>query len=149
MTLATGIKLELCSYTILIYEIISCIVAYVFHSQVLCAIQSDNETGIFSLIFKDIDFNRTVYTGKYKQFSENLKNFFCLNKIYYAPQDKIHDDLSISDEKSYLMNLLANTANKYNDYEQKIYMNFIVEDKQFLAKYDGILHILTHGESTH
>ena len=144
MTLATGIKPDFCNYAILIYEIISCIAAYIFHSQDLCAI-TDNKNETFSLAFKGTEFDQNLYTGKYKQLSENLRDFFCLSKIYYAPQDVTNDDFFISDEKSYLMKLLANTETKHNDYGQKTYMSFIAEDKKFLSKYDEILRTLTLG----
>ena len=144
MTVATGIKPNFCNYTILIYEIISCIAAYIFHSQDLCAITS-NTTGTFSLAFKGIEFDKNLYTGKYKQLLENISDFFCLNKINYVPQDVTNDDFLILDEKSYLMKLLANTETNHNDYRQKTYMSFIAEDKKFLSKYDEILRTLTLG----
>ena len=130
ITLAAGVKLELCSYAVLIYEIVSCIASYVFHSKNLCTVKSDSN-GTFTLFFKDVDFSSNIYTGKYRQFSENLRNFFCLNKTYYTnPYIKL-DSFFIRDEKSYLMKLLADEINIYNDYGQKTYFDFIADDKVF------------------
>lgn len=141
MTLATGVKPELCSYAILIYEIISCIASYVFHSKNLCTVKNDSN-GTFTLVFKDVNFSSNPYAGKYKQLSENLKDFFCLKKSDYFLQESDIIDFPILDEKSYLMKLLADVIKVYNDYSQKTYFGFIADDKAFLAKYDEIMHTM-------
>lgn len=141
MTLATGIKPELCSYAILIYEIVSCIASYVFHSKNLCTVKSDSN-GIFTLVFKDVEFSSNPYAGKYRQLAENLKDFFCLSKTYYTDPNAKSDYFFIFDEKSYLMKLLADEKNIYDDYSQKAYFRFIAEDKVFLSEYDKIMHTM-------
>ena len=141
MTLATGEKSECCSYAILIYEIISCIASYVFHSKNLCTVKNDSN-GTFTLVFKDVDFSASPYADKYKQLAENFKDFFCLNKTYYTSLYIKSDVFFIRDEKSYLMKLLADEENIYNDYGQKTYFNFIAEDKAFLSEYDKIMHTM-------
>lgn len=141
MTLATGEKSECCSYAILIYEIISCIASCVFHSKNLCAVKNDSN-GTFTLFFKDVDFSANPYAEKYKQLAENLKDFFCLNKTYYTDSYIKSNVFFIRDEKSYLMKLLADEENIYNDYGQKTYFGFIAEDKVFLSEYDKIMHTM-------
>ena len=141
MTLAAGVKLELCSYAVLIYEIVSCISSYVFHSKNLCTVKN-NSNGTFTLVFKDVDFSSNIYTGKYRQFSENLRDFFCLNKTYYTNPYIKSDVFFIRDEKSYLMKLLADEKNIYDDYSQKTYFDFISDTKVFLSEYDKIMHTM-------
>lgn len=141
MSLATGVKPELCSYAILIYEIISCIASYVFHSKNLCTV-TNGANGTFTLVFKDVEFSSNPYAGKYKQLAENLKDFFCLSKTLYTDPAEKSDNFFICDEKSYLMKSLANIIENPNFYAQKIYFDFIAEDKVFLAKYDEIMHTM-------
>lgn len=141
MTLATGVKPELCSYAILIYEIISCIASYVFRSKNLCTV-TNGANGTFTLVFKDVEFSANPYAGKYKQLAENLKDFFCLNKTLYTDYAAKSDNFFICDEKSYLMKSLANIIENSGFYAQKIYFDFIAEDKVFLAKYDEIMHTM-------
>ncbi|WP_296091359.1 P-loop NTPase fold protein [uncultured Treponema sp.] len=141
MTLATGVKPELCSYAVLIYEIISCIASYVFHSKNLCVV-TNGANGTFTLVFKDVEFSSNPYADKYKQLAENLKDFFCLNKTYYTDSYIKSNVFFIRDEKSYLMKLLADEENIYNDYGQKTYFGFIAEDKVFLSEYDKIMHTM-------
>lgn len=141
MTLATGIKPELCSYAILIYEIVSCIASYVFHSKNLCTVKSDSN-GIFTLVFKDVEFSSNPYAGKYRQLAENLKDFFCLSKTYYTDPNAKSDYFFIFDEKSYLMKSLASVIENSDIYAQKTYFDFIAEDKVFLSEYDKIMHTM-------
>lgn len=141
MTLATGVKPELCSYAILIYEIISCIASYVFRSKNLCTV-TNGANGTFTLVFKDVEFSANPYAGKYKQLAENLRNFFCLKKSDYFMQDSELIEFPILDEKSYLMKLLVDVTKLYDDYSQKAYSRFIAEDKVFLSEYDKIMHIM-------
>lgn len=141
MTLATGIKPELCSYAILIYEIVSCIASYVFHSKNLCTVKSDSN-GIFTLVFKDVEFSSNPYAGKYRQLAENLKDFFCLSKTYYTDPNAKSDYFFIFDEKSYLMKSLASVIENSGIYAQKTYFDFIAEDKVFLSEYDKIMHTM-------
>lgn len=141
MTLATGVKPELCSYAILIYEIVSCIASYVFHSKNLCVV-TNNSNGTFTLVFKDVEFSPNPYAGKYKQLAENLKDFFCLSKTLYTDYAAKSDNFFICDEKSYLMKFLANIIENSGFYAQKIYFDFIAEDKVFLSKYDEIMHTM-------
>ena len=141
MTLATGVKPELCSYAILIYEIISCIASYVFRSKNLCTV-TNGANGTFTLVFKDVEFSANPYAGKYKQLAENLRNFFCLKKSDYFMQDSELIEFPILDEKSYLMKLLVDVTKLYDDYSQKAYSRFIAEDKVFLSKYDEIMHTM-------
>lgn len=141
MTLATGVKPELCSYAILIYEIVSCIASYVFHSKNLCVV-TNNSNGTFTLVFKDVEFSPNPYDGKYKQLAENLKDFFCLSKTLYTDYAAKSDNFFICDEKSYLMKSLANIIENSGFYAQKIYFDFIAEDKVFLSEYDKIMHTM-------
>lgn len=141
MTLATGVKPELCSYAILIYEIISCIASYVFRSKNLCTV-TNGANGTFTLVFKDVEFSANPYAGKYKQLAENLRNFFCLKKSDYFMQDSELIEFPILDEKSYLMKLLVDVTKLYDDYSQKAYSRFIAEDKVFLLEYDKIMHTM-------
>lgn len=141
MTLATGVKPELCSYAILIYEIISCIASYVFRSKNLCTV-TNGANGTFTLVFKDVEFSANPYAGKYKQLAENLRNFFCLKKSDYFMQDSELIEFPILDEKSYLMKLLVDVTKLYDDYSQKAYSRFIAEDKVFLSEYDKIMHTM-------
>lgn len=141
MTLATGVKPELCSYAILIYEIVSCIASYVFHSKNLCTVKSDSN-GIFTLVFKDVEFSSNPYAGKYRQLAENLKDFFCLSKTYYTDPNAKSDYFFIFDEKSYLMKSLASVIENSDIYAQKTYFDFIAEDKVFLSEYDKIMHTM-------
>lgn len=141
MTLATGVKPELCSYAILIYEIISCIASYVFRSKNLCTV-TNGANGTFTLVFKDVEFSPNPYAGKYKQLAENLRNFFCLKKSDYFMQDSELIEFPILDEKSYLMKLLVDVTKLYDDYSQKAYSRFIAEDKVFLSEYDKIMHTM-------
>lgn len=141
MTLATGVKPELCSYAILIYEIISCIASYVFRSKNLCTV-TNGASGTFTLVFKDVEFSANPYAGKYKQLAENLRNFFCLKKSDYFMQDSELIEFPILDEKSYLMKLLVDVTKLYDDYSQKAYSRFIAEDKVFLLEYDKIMHTM-------
>lgn len=141
MALATGVKPELCSYAILIYEIISCIASYVFRSKNLCTV-TNGANGTFTLVFKDVEFSSNPYAGKYKQLAENLKDFFCLKKSDYFLQESDIISFPILGEKSYLMKLLSDVIKVYNDYSQKTYFGFIAEDKAFLSEYDKIMHTM-------
>lgn len=141
MALATGVKPELCSYAILIYEIISCIASYVFRSKNLCTV-TNGANGTFTLVFKDVEFSSNPYAGKYKQLAENLKDFFCLKKSDYSLYELDLIVFPILNEKSYLMKLLVDVTKLYDDYSQKAYSRFIAEDKVFLSEYDKIMHTM-------
>lgn len=141
MTLAIGIKPELCSYAILIYEIVSCIASYVFRSKNLCTV-TNGANGTFTLVFKDVEFSANPYAGKYKQLAENLKDFFCLSKTLYTDYAAKSDNFFICDEKSYLMKSLASVIENSDIYAQKTYFDFIAEDKVFLSEYDKIMHTM-------
>ena len=74
--------------------------------------------------------------------AENLKDFFCLSKTLYTDYAAKSDNFFICDEKSYLMKFLANIIENSGFYAQKIYFDFIAEDKVFLSKYDEIMHTM-------
>ncbi|MDE6718976.1 MAG: KAP family NTPase, partial [Treponemataceae bacterium] len=78
LTIDSGANIEHCTYAILIYEILSCINMYVFHSlNTYSLIKYNDET--FCLAFSTIEHSLNLFTEKYKFFNQNLKEFFKLD----------------------------------------------------------------------
>lgn len=94
LTIDSGANIEHCTYAILIYEILSCINMYVFHSlNTYSLIKYNDET--FCLAFSTIEHSPNLFTEKYKFFNQNLKEFFKLDIDKYSFQNGIANNFYI------------------------------------------------------
>lgn len=80
MSLATGIKPELCSYAILIYEIVSCIASYVFHSKNLCTV-TNGQTAHLRWFLKMWNFFQILMLANTSKFLKILETFSVLKSL--------------------------------------------------------------------
>ena len=144
LTIDSGANIEHCTYAILIYEILSCINMYVFHSANTYSLIKHNDKTL-CLAFSTIEHSPNLFTEKYKVFNQNLKEFFKLDIDKHSFKNEIANNFYIQDEKSYLLRFFINPEEDLIDYLQNAFYSWILEDKQFLLKYDEILRTLTLG----
>lgn len=145
LTIDSGIKYETerMSYAILIYEIISCICRYVFHSDSTCTISLKDKTCL--LEFFDQSFSTlNPKESENKKINYNLRNFFIVSVSKCPNSNSLNNGaFKISDTKSYIMAYFLEKPKFTNTNFEKSVWNWIAEDKIFLHKYDEIMNMLT------
>lgn len=105
LTIKSGIKIEKeeITYAFLIYEILSCISKYVFHSNKQFMLRESTKRQSYILSFsKNDEFSRTFYEEKHDIINSNVEDFFSV------PTNQNHigqflDSVFIRDTKTYLM----------------------------------------------
>ncbi len=131
LTIQSGIqfKEDQMTYAILIYEIISCICRFVYHSKETCQMKIENNSYVLS--FYDI-VNATVLpeTTEYIRFQENIQDFLKYPVKSYDDQDGHHRyAFEILDTKSYVMAFFTEQEVKFFDPLQNGLWKWISEDK--------------------
>lgn len=144
LTIQSGIQYEedRITYAILIYEIISCICRYVYHSKESCLLITDKDN--FVLSFHDI-VNTSVLpeTNEYVNFQKNIQEFVKYPVNFYDDQDGHHRyAFEIMDTKSYILAFFTEQEAESYDPLKRALWRWISEDKVFLKKYDEIMNIL-------
>lgn len=144
LTIQSGIQYEedRITYAILIYEIISCICRYVYHSKESCLLVTDKDN--FVLSFHDI-VNTSILpeTIEYVNFQKNIQKFINYPVKSYTDQDGYHRyAFEIKDTKSYILAFFTKQEVDSYDPLQNGLWRWIAEDKIFLNKYDEIMNIL-------
>lgn len=144
LTIQSGIQYEedRITYAILIYEIISCICRYVYHSKESCLLITDKDN--FVLSFHDI-VNTSVLlkTTEYVNFQKNIQEFIKCPVNSYDDQDGHHRyAFEIMDTKSYILAFFTEQEAESYDPLKRALWRWISEDKVFLKKYDEIMNIL-------
>ena len=145
LTLASGVKYkdEQMTYAILIYEIVSCIQKYVFHSKNTCEIK---HTVSSNYILEFFDSNKSIldsYEYENSKLNFNLKSVFEISiPLNGRPIGNGSKNFMIYDTKSYVMAYFFPKPNySYVTFESHIW-DWISEDKIFLQKYDEIMDML-------
>ncbi len=146
LTLQSGIEYdkENITYTILIYEVISCICRFVFRLSDTCKIRHEQNTNYILEFYLETNSTLAPYKFKNRKFNENLKHFFSCAPLYTEDSHGVHQlPFEIRDTKSYIMSFFA-VKPKYEfvTFESHIW-DWIEEDKKFLRKYDEIMNMLT------
>ena len=139
LTIQSGVEYdeERLNYDFLIYEIISCISRYVFHSNKSFRIRESSNKQDFVLSFYQFDeSSRTVYESEHEIIKSNIESFFTVS------ENQIGDAKFIHDTKSYLMAFFA-VKPKFSSwtFESSVW-DWIEEDKVFLQKFNEIMNLL-------
>lgn len=144
LTIKSGIKIEKeeITYAFLIYEILSCISKYVFHSNKQFMLRKSTKRQSYILSFsKNDEFSRTFYEEKHHIINSNVEDFFSV------PTNQNHtgqflDSVFIRDTKTYLMAFFSDPPHfSYKSFESHVW-DWIGEYKVFLKKYDEIMDML-------
>lgn len=145
LTIQTGIQYdkEQMTYAILIYEIISCICRYVYHSKKKCKFTIHN--GFYTLDFYyGINMSVIPQTTEFETFQKNLQSFLRCQAISYKNNGVLsYGPLEINDTKSYILAFFVQQEKEPVDCFQNALWEWIEEDKKFLNKYDKIMDMLT------
>ena len=145
LTIQTGIQYnsEQMSYAILIYEIISCICRYVYHSKKTCKVTTHDD--VYTLDFyTGIDTSVVPETTEYTKFQNNIYEFLTYPINYFEDNEGRHRyAFEIHDTKSYLLAFFTEQEVQSYDPLQNGLWRWIGEDKIFLNKYDEILNMLS------
>ena len=144
LTIQTDIKYnnEQMSYAILIYEIISCICRYVYHSNKTCCVTTLDD--VYTLDFyTGIDISVIPETTEYVKFQNNIHEFLTYPINYFEDNEGRHRyAFEIHDTKSFLLAFFTKQEVQSYDPLQNGLWRWIEEDKIFLNKYDEILNML-------
>lgn len=145
LTIQTGIRYnsEQMSYAILIYEIISCICRYVYHSKKTCKVTTHDD--VYTLDFyTGIDTSVVPEITEYTKFQNNIYEFLTYPINYFEDNEGRHRyAFEIHDTKSYLLAFFTEQEVQSYDPLQNGLWRWIGEDKIFLNKYDEILNMLS------
>ena len=129
------------TYTFLIYEILSCICQYVFHLDKTCRISLNGEN--YQLEFFQKSSENKYSEKEYNELNERLKTFF-IKPIKFADNEKRQRfAFEITDTKSYIMGFFCPQEERYYEPLQHMMWQYIDEDREFLDKFDEIMHLLT------
>ena len=142
LTLASGVeyKESQMTYTILIYEILSCISKFVFHSnkQFILRELPNGQSCILSF-FQFDSITKSAYEYENSRLNSNIEKFFTIENI---STNKTSDSIFIRDTKSYVMAFFADKPKfPYWTFESSVW-NWIAGYKVFLQKYDEIMDML-------
>ena len=142
LTLASGVeyKESQMTYTILIYEILSCISKFVFHSnkQFILRELPNGQSCILSF-FQFDSITKSAYEYENSRLNSNIEKFFTIENI---SANKTSDSIFIRDTKSYVMAFFADKPKfSYWTFESSVW-NWIAGYKVFLQKYDEIMDML-------
>ena len=144
LTIQSGIKYEedRITYAFLIYEIISCICRYVYHSKESCLLVTNDANYVLS--FHDIvNISILHETIEYVNFLQNIQKFINYPVKSYTDQDGYHRyAFEIKDTKSYILAFFTKQEVDSYDPLQNGLWRWIAEDKIFLNKYDEIMDML-------
>lgn len=144
LTIQTGIQYdkERMTYAILIYEIISCICKYVYHSKEICKFIIHND--FYTLDFYNgINMPVIPETTEFEIFQNNIQSFLNFPVKYYEDMDgRNRYAFEIFDTKSYLLAFFTKQEIRSQDPLQNGLWQWIGEDKIFLKKYDEIMDML-------
>ncbi len=134
---------EKMTYSILIYEIISCICRYVFHSKETCKLGINKNNHVLS--FYDIVNASFIHeTTEYITFQKNIQDFLKYPIKSYNDEDGYHQyAYEIVDTKSYILAYFTEQRTRLVDQFQNMLWKRIVDDKIFLQKFDEIMNLLT------
>ena len=142
LTIKSGVKIEekRMTYAFLIYEILSCISKYVFHSNGTFKVRETLNKSKLELSFYQVyGLSKTVYESEYDIMNSNIERFFSIPK---TQTNQSSDSAFIRDTKSYIMAFFTNKPNfPYWTFESSVW-DWIAEDKVFLKKYDEIMDML-------
>ena len=108
LTLRTDIEIEgeRITYAFFIYELLSCISKYVFHSNRIFFVKESATNHDFILsLYQGISISKTVYEAEYGAIISNVEKFFSVPKKQNETGQFI-DTVFIRDTKSYLMAFL-------------------------------------------
>ena len=145
LTLRTGIEIEeeRISYAFLIYEILSCISKYVFHSnRIFFAREAINHMSYILALTQVDGMTKNVYETEYSRIISNVENFFSVPKIQNQ-NEQFLDSVFIRDTKSYVMAFFTDKPEFPFWTSESSIWDWIAEDKIFLKKYDEIMDMLT------
>ena len=145
LTIQSGIQVreEKITYSILIYEIISCICRYVFHSKETCKLGINKNNHVLS--FYDIVNGSFIpETTEYITLQKNIQDFLKYPIKPYNDEDGYHQyAYEIVDTKSYILAYFTEQRTRLVDQFQNMLWKRIADDKIFLQKYDEIMNLLT------
>ena len=142
LTIAAGIELEIFSYAILIYEIISCICRYVFHLKDTCKLYVGSDKYQLEFFQGMVSFQNPDKKDN-TALNENLRDFFS-SSVNYDEYSGTHRRFAfeICDTKTYVMAYFYKKEIKFDDPLQNDFWEWIEEDKVFLKKFDEIMNTL-------
>lgn len=142
LTIKSGVKIEekRMTYAFLIYEILSCISKYVFHSNGTFKVREALNKSKLELSFYQVyGLSKTVYESEYDIMNSNIERFFSIPK---TQTNQSTDSAFIRDTKSYIMAFFTEPPQfPYRTFESYLW-DWIAEDKAFLKKYDEIMDML-------
>ena len=145
LTIKSGIQIdkERVTYAFLIYELLSCITKYLFHTnKVFFVRESSNKQSFILSLFQVDGMSKTVYETEHSVIISNIERFFNVPKTLNQT-GQFTDSVFIRDTKSYLMAFFTDKPQfQYWTFESSVW-GWIEEDKRFLQKYDEIMNILT------
>ena len=131
------------TYAIFIYEIISCICRYVYHSKETCQMKIDNKNYVLSF-YDIVNASVLLETTEYIRFQKNIQDFLKYPVKSYNDQDGHHRyAFEILDTKSYILAFFTEQEVIFLDPLQNSLWKWIAEDKVFLQKYDEIMNLIT------
>lgn len=128
------------TYAFLIYEILSCICQFVFHLNKTCRVSIDNN---YQLEFYQRASENKYAEDEYKELNEKLKSFFTKQIKYADYQTRQRFAFYIEDTKSYIMGFFLDPKERAYEPLQTSVWHYIDEDREFLDKFDEIMHLLT------
>ena len=142
LTIQSGVQYDKdnMSYAVLIYEIISCICRYVYHSKETCELLSSNMQ--YSLRFyREIHSSIIKKTTDQIALNKNLSEYL-YSQIYYHDTENGPKsyDFEIGDTKTYIMAFFTKLKNFSYDPLQNLLWRGVLESKIFLQKYDEIIN---------
>ena len=147
LTIQSGIKYgkEQMTYAILIYEVISCIGRYVFHSDISFRVRESSSRQCYILsIYQADGISKNVYESEHDIINSNIERFFSTPTHYSnSPNGSQFLPFEIHDTKSYIMAFFA-TKPKYEfvTFKSNVW-DWITEDKVFLQRFDEIMNMIT------
>lgn len=142
LTETFDIPLEIKSYAILIYEIISCICRYVYHTNQTCKLTSNNDEYQLEF-FSGFGTTRNPILKENRDINENLKELLHCKAYYneaFRPRELF--PLTIIDTTTFLMTFFYDKRIRYDNPSVLGIWNGIQQDKVFLNKFDEIMNML-------
>lgn len=142
LTLASGTPLELNSYAILIYEIISCICRYVFHLDKTCTLAAGSEE-YYLVFYNGIGTYKNPNLRDNKDLNSKLRDLLSCHAYYneaYGRRELF--SLEIKDTKTFMMAFFYDTNVRNADPVIAGLWRGIYQDKIFLRKFDEIMNML-------
>ena len=148
LALASGTPLELNSYAILIYEIISCICRYVFHLDKTCTLNTGNEEYYLGF-FNGVGTYKNPDQKENNDLNNRLYDLLSCRAYYneaFRPKELF--PLEIKDTKTFMMAFFYDTNVRNVDRVIDGLWRGIHQDKIFLNKFDEIMNMLVIKEKS-